>query len=310
MISDVLATLGRNAADTFAVQLGDQLGRLTIMHSDEADVIWANQDGDEVSGRLRLARTLTLKPVAGDWVYVDGLRVTKVIPRRNELRRTQTHGRPAQVLAANVDLVFIVVPLHSDLHQRMVEGLTTMALDAGATPVLVITKSDEGDAREELASLLARMRTLVGELTYVVTSSVTGEGVDELRPLLTTGVTGVLLGASGAGKTSLLNALEGSHEMVKTLSRTGEGRHATSTRRLYRLSSGGVLLDIPGIRFSRAVAEIGKVGPDFSDIEALANTCEFSNCGHGTDRGCAVVAAVASGDLTQARLDLWRERDL
>ena len=310
MISDVLATLGRNAADTFAVQLGDQLGRLTIMHSDEADVIWANQDGDEVSGRLRLARTLTLKPVAGDWVYVDGLRVTKVIPRRNELRRTQTHGRPAQVLAANVDLVFIVVPLHSDLHQRMVEGLTTMALDAGATPVLVITKSDEGDAREELASLLARMRTLVGELTYVVTSSVTGEGVDELRPLLTTGVTGVLLGASGAGKTSLLNALEGSHEMVKTLSRTGEGRHATSTRRLYRLSSGGVLLDIPGIRFSRAVAESGKVGPDFSDIEALANTCEFSNCGHGTDRGCAVVAAVASGDLTQARLDLWRERDL
>jgi len=303
-----LASLGLHADEALTAPVGNEIGRMVIMHSDEADAIWVDEQGAECSGRLRLARTLDLKPVAGDWIATDGERVTKVFPRRSELRRTQTHGRPAQVLAANIDVVFIVVSLHSELHHRMVEGLTAMAVEAGVQPVLVITKIDEGAADKELTSLKARMSTLVGGVKQVVTSAHTGSGIDELRGFLGAGVTGVLLGASGAGKTSLLNALEGSSEFTKSLSRTGEGRHATSTRKLYRLSSGRVILDIPGIRFSRAVADGAGIAPDFSDIEELALSCEFTNCGHGTDRGCAVTAAVADGTLSPERQELWRQQ--
>ena len=305
-VDPVLASLGLSPADDLSAEPTELIGRLTIMHSDEADAIWSTNDGGEVAGRLRLARTLKLKPVAGDWVVVKGERVVKVFPRRNELRRTQTHGRPPQVLGANVDIVFIVVPLHSDLHQRMVEGLTAMALDAGARPVLVMSKSDEGEAASEIASLVARMQKLVGDVEVIVTSAATGSGVEDLRSLLGPGVTGVLLGASGAGKTSLLNALEGSSELTRTLSRTGEGRHATSTRKLYRLSSGGVLLDIPGVRFSKAVADGAGIAPDYSDLEERALQCEFTNCGHGTDRGCAIVTALADGEFSEERVALWR----
>jgi ribosome biogenesis GTPase / thiamine phosphate phosphatase len=307
-MNQTFASLGLHSDEELTAPPGNAIGRLVIMHSDEADAIWVDAQGEECSGRLRLARTLDLKPVAGDWIATDGERVTKVFPRRSELRRTQTHGRPAQVLAANIDVVFIVVPLHSELHQRMVEGLTAMAVEAGVHPILVITKIDEGAAVEEIASLKARMAALVGDVEQVATSAHTGAGIEELRGFLGVGVSGVLLGASGAGKTSLLNALEGSSEFTKSLSRTGEGRHATSTRKLYRLSSGGVILDIPGIRFSRAVADGAGIAPDFSDIEELALSCEFTNCGHGTDRGCAVTAAVADGTLSPERQELWRQQ--
>ena len=306
-MNETLVSLGLHPDEMPNTAAGSFFGRLVIMYSGEADAIWVGEGSAEHSGRLRLARTLNLLPVAGDWIATNGERVTKVFPRRNELRRTQTHGRPAQVLAANVDVVLVVVPLHSELHQRMVEGLTAMAVEAGVRPVLVITKIDEGTATEEVTELKTRMQSLVGDIEVVATSSLTGAGLEELRSLLGVGVTGVLLGGSGAGKTSLLNALEGSAELTKSLSRTGEGRHATSTRKLYRLSSGGVMLDIPGIRFSKAVADGAGVTPDFSDIEELALLCEFTNCGHGTDRGCAVVAAVAEGVLSPERPELWRQ---
>jgi ribosome biogenesis GTPase len=190
----------------------------------------------------------------------------------------------------------------------MVESLTAMVIEAGVRPILVITKIDEAEVEAEILSLQLRMSTLLGDVEQTLTSALTGQGTENLRSHLGPGVTGVLLGASGAGKTSLLNALEGSSEFTKSLSRTGEGRHATSTRKLYRLSSGGVILDIPGIRFSKAVADGAGIAPDFSDIEEISLSCEFTNCGHGTDRGCAVTAAVAEGTLSPERLELWRQQ--
>jgi len=304
--SSVLRSLGLHEGEVDVTDINGQFGRLTIMHSGEADVIWLDEAGGEVEGRCRLARTLKIVPVAGDWVVVKGERVTKVFPRRNELRRTQTHGRPAQVLAANVDLVLIVVPLRSELHHRMIEGLTSMARTSGATPVIVLSKRDEAADEAEVAALQEHIRGLVGDVDQIVTSAQSGEGVDALRARLGPGVTAVFLGASGAGKTSLLNVLEGHHELTRTLSRTGEGRHATSTRKLYRLSSGGVLLDIPGIRFSRAVVDAGTKEPDYSELEQLATSCRFTNCGHGRDLGCAVVAAVSAGEVSAALVEQWR----
>lgn len=300
----VLRSLGRRDDDPVNVPAGTWLGRLTIMHGAEADVIWATAADEEASGRCRLARTLGTVPVAGDWVIVKGERVVKVLSRRNELRRTQTHGRPAQVLAANVDVVLIVIPLRGELHHRMIEGLTAMARDSGAKALIVISKSDEGP-ESEVEDIKRRIAALVGEVSVLVTSSHHGEGVELLRETLGPGVTGVLLGASGAGKTSLLNALEGRVERTKTLSRTGEGRHATSTRKLYRLSSGGVLLDIPGVRFSRAVADAQSSGEDYADLELLGESCRFANCHHRRDDGCAVTLAVESGELSRLRVEQW-----
>jgi ribosome biogenesis GTPase len=282
------------------------VGRLEVMHSGEADAIWSDLSGHEQSGRLRLARTLGVTPVAGDWVVVKGERVTRVLPRRNELRRTQTHGRPAQVLAANIDVVLIVIPLRSELHHRMIEGLTRMAKDANATPVLVVTKVDETSDLADFETLRRHCADLVGIVDVYPTSAATGAGVGAIGALLTTGTTAVLLGASGAGKTSLLNSLEGRSELTRTLSRTGEGRHATTTRKLYRLSSGGVLLDIPGIRFSRAVVDAHRAEPDFDDLDELASRCRFSNCGHGADLGCAIQVAIAAGEQDSDRVALWR----
>lgn len=281
-------------------------GRLTIMHSGEADVIWADEQGREVQGRCRLARTLAVVPVAGDWVVVNGERVDEIFPRRNELRRTQTHGRKPQVLAANVDVVLIVVPLRSELHHRMIVGLTEMALESGARPVIVLSKADEREGAHDVAAFTADVRTLVGDVVIVTTSARSGEGVEALRQLLGEGVTAVLLGASGAGKTSLLNALENVTEKTSDLSRTGEGRHATTTRKLYRLSSGGVLLDIPGIRFSRAVADAA-TREDFGDLEELATQCRYRNCSHQRDQGCALQERVRSGHLDADRVERWRQ---
>lgn len=304
--STVLRSLGLHDGEIDTSSIHGHFGRLTIMHSGEAVVIWIDDEGHEVEGRCRLARTLHVTPVAGDWVVVKGERVTKVFARRNELRRTQTHGRPAQVLAANIDLVLIVVPLRSELHHRMIEGLTAMARSSGAQPVIVLSKRDEADDEAEVTALQARIHELVGDVDQIVTSAQSGAGVAALRERLGEGVTAVFLGASGAGKTSLLNVLEGHHELTRSLSRTGEGRHATSTRKLYRLSSGGVLLDIPGIRFSRAVVDAGAKQPDFSELETLATECRFANCGHGRDLGCAVVEAVNAGMVSSELVEQWR----
>jgi ribosome biogenesis GTPase len=305
MTPDVLASLGRRPDEQLVARTGEMLGRLTVMHSHQADVIWVDEKGRERTDRIALSRTLGVTPVAGDWVVVKGGRVARVFPRRSELRRTQTHGRPAQVMAANIDLVLIVTPIEGELHHRMVKSLGALAKESGVEAVVVLSKVDESSPAA-LATLRAQLALDIPRARVLVTSAVSGEGVDELRAMLGPGVSAVLLGASGAGKTSLLNALEGRSEDVGALSRTGEGRHTTSTRKLYRLSSGGVLLDIPGIRFSRTVLDEERQERLFADVAELAQHCRFANCGHGTDQGCAVRAAVEEGRLDAERLLEWR----
>ena len=167
----------------------------------------------------------------------------------------------------------------------------------------MLTKSDGSDVVD---SIVRDAEDTVPGVEVMTTSSQSGHGIEELRTILHQGVTAVMLGASGAGKTSLLNALEGTSELTAEVSRGGEGRHATTTRKLYRLSSGGVLLDIPGIRLLDLT--IGQQGLDdaFADITELATHCRFSDCAHSGDEGCAVEAAVASGELSARRLESWR----
>jgi ribosome biogenesis GTPase len=303
-MTTVLESLGRSDLDHLDVAPDQLVGRVVIMHGASADVIWQGRDGAEASGLCSLARNLEKTPVAGDWVVVSDERIVKVLARRSELRRPHPYGREPQVMAANVDLVLIVVAVNVDLNERVLERLSMMALDSGATPVVIVTKVDDSD---DVDAFCVQVHHHVPDVEVVVTSSLTGEGIDEVRRLLPLTVTAVMLGASGVGKTSLLNALQGTEELTRAVGRSGEGRHATSTRKLYRLSSGGVLLDIPGIRLLEVVADQRSLDENFADIDELALRCRFNNCRHHGDDGCAVQAALLSGELAASRYEAWRE---
>lgn len=298
----ILATLG-DAPSRTVFRPGTRPGRVSIVHGATAEVIWVDDNDREAISTCQFASVLNLSPVAGDWVSVHDGYVVEVCDRRTALRRPHPNRRDVQILAANLDVVLVVVPIDRELNLLMLERLAVMAFDSGAKPVVVLTKTDDA---EIVDAVLDQARAAVPDVEILTTSSKSGLGIDELRARLHVGVTAVMLGASGAGKTSLLNALEDRSEMTRSVSRTGEGRHATTTRRLYRLSSGGVLLDIPGIRLLDLM--VGQEGIDeaFADIANLADECRFADCAHHGDDGCAVEEAVARGELPARRLESWR----
>jgi ribosome biogenesis GTPase len=299
----VLRTLGLGEDSVVEFTPDANPGRVSIVHGTTADVIWCDESGVETMSTSQFATTLNLSPVAGDWVSVRDGYVISVSARTTELRRPGSSPGDVQVLAANIDAVLVVLPIDRELNVLMLERLAVMAFDSGARPIIVLTKSDGSDVVD---SIVSEAQETVPGVDVMTTSSTSGHGIEELRAILHQGVTAVMLGASGAGKTSLLNALEGTDELTAEVSRGGEGRHATTTRRLYRLSSGGVLLDIPGIRLLDLT--IGQQGLDdaFADVTELAMSCRFTDCAHSGDEGCAVEAAVASGELSTRRLESWR----
>jgi len=299
----VLRTLGLDSSSGVEFSPDSDPGRVSIVHGTTADVIWCDESGHETTSTSQFATTLNLSPVAGDWVSVRDAYIIAVSPRTTELRRPGATPGDVQVLAANIDVVLVVLPIDRELNVLMLERLAVMAFDSGAVPIIVLTKSDGSHVVD---STVHEAEETVPGVEVMTTSSQSGHGIEVLRSILHQGVTAVMLGASGAGKTSLLNALEGSNELTAEVSRSGEGRHATTTRRLYRLSSAGVLLDIPGIRLLDLT--IGQQGLDdaFADITELAEHCRFTDCSHSGDEGCAVEAAVMSGELSARRLESWR----
>lgn len=298
-----MASLGLRRDQDFSVSAGLDLARVSIVHGATAEVIATTPDGTEYSATVSFAGHVASVPVAGDWVGVSPAQIQEVTQRYSALCRPDPSGRDVQVLAANIDIVLLVVPINRGLNIRMLERFAIMGFQSGARPIVVLSKVDDAD---DIDARIEEAEQTVPGVAIMTTSSKSGHGIDQLAGLLRQGVTAVMLGASGAGKTSLLNALEGSDEVTRTVGRSGEGRHATTTRKLYRLKAGGVLLDIPGIRLLDLL--IGQEGLDetFADITSLAEGCRFSDCKHSGDSGCAVEAAVASGELRAQRLENWR----
>ena len=249
-------------------------------------------------------------PSTGDWTVVqlwpDGLRtIEAVLPRRTAVVRAQVRGTSSgQVLAANVDVVAVVEGLAPDPDLGRIERLMALAWQSGAAPRLVLTKadlvSDGADLADEVAAQVAT------GCPVDVTPAQDGRGVDSLRAVLATGATVALLGASGVGKSTLLNALVGGGEVMRTqtLGAMHKGRHTTVTRELHVVPAGGCVIDTPGLRSVGLVGEDG-LADVFSDVDELASVCRFGDCGHGVEPGCAVRAAVESGELPQRRLESW-----
>ena len=237
-------------------------------------------------------------PAVGDWVTLDGGFITEVLARRTVFsRRAAGVETREQVLAANVDIAF-VVSAAIDVNVRRIERYLTIAWQSGATPVVVITKADLVHAVDE-PQVPARV---------VLTSSVTGRGIEEIRDELRPHMTGVLLGPSGVGKSTLINQLMGADVMrTREIHRSGEGRHMTSHRQLIQLPGGGMIIDTPGLREAQLWEGEGALSGVFEDIEALAVQCRFTDCSHETEPGCAIKATIDAGSLDPERFRSYRK---
>ncbi|MEV6849835.1 ribosome small subunit-dependent GTPase A [Actinoplanes sp. NPDC051411] len=251
-------------------------------------------------------------PCAGDWVVLrrwPGHRVTVecVLPRRTALiRRTADKDASGQVLAANMDTVAVVEPMHPEPVDARVERLLALAWESGADPVVFLTKCDTSAEPEAVARQIAG---LAPGIPVVAVSVRLGLGVEQVRAYARSGRTLALLGRSGAGKSTLVNALAGTPVMPVQQIRDadGKGRHTTAYRNLVLLPQGGAVLDTPGIR-GVGLLETG-TGLDraFAEVTALAEQCRFDDCRHEGEPGCAVAAALADGMLSPRRLESWRK---
>ena len=246
-------------------------------------------------------------PAVGDWVAIaprleeGSATIQAVLPRRTKFsRKVAWAASEEQVVAANVDIVFLLTSLNEDFNLRRMERYLTLAWESGAQPVIVLTKTDLSDTVD--LRVLEVEAIAFGVPVHAI-SSITGDGLDVIRSYLAPGRTIALLGSSGVGKSTLVNTLAGEEVLaVKEIREDGEGRHTTTHRQLVLLPEGGLVLDTPGMRELQLWESSDGLGETFSDIEELAAQCRFNDCAHRSEPGCAIQAALEDGTL---ELERW-----
>jgi len=254
------------------------------------------------------ARAVAMGITVGDWVLLDNKR-SRVEQRLDRLglfqRRSAGTAGAIQLIAANVDTLFIVTSANRDFNVARLERYLAIAHDAGAFPVIVVTKADTVDSVDEF--MVAASGLAPGLLVEALDARC-AEHVEVLRPWCEEGQTVALLGSSGVGKSTLTNTLTGEHLETQAVREDDQrGRHTTTSRSMHRLPHGGWLIDTPGMRELQLV-DVGDALDDvFSEVAALAGQCRFSDCGHDSEPGCAVQAAIASGTLDADRLRRYRK---
>jgi len=268
----------------------------------------------EASGALRAAAEAGGDwPAVGDWVAAEVLSgggrplIQTVLPRRSKFVRKVVGRRlEEQVIAANVDTAFVVMALDGDFNVRRLERYLAQCWESGAKSVVVLNKAD--DCGGVTARISEVQSIAVGAPIFAI-SARTGEGVEALDTFLASGQTIVLLGSSGVGKSTLVNHfLRRDAQAVRSVRASdSRGRHTTTSRELFALPGGALLIDTPGLRELQLWGATEGVERTFSEIEELATQCKYGNCGHTTEPGCAVQAALAEGRLDEERLESWRK---
>ncbi len=270
-----------------------------------AGTVWAKPRGRLV----HMVGEAEAQPAVGDWVVLHGgAQIERILPRRTLLARQQVGegGAEAQLIAANVDVVFLVMALAEDFNVRRLERYLATVWAGGAMPAVVLTKAD---LCADPARYLAQVRAAAPGVPVVVVSSVTGEGLAEVERLAETGKTVCAVGSSGVGKSTLVNRLMGVDVLATQGVREsdGKGRHTTTSRHLFTLPGGALMIDTPGMRELMPWDAESGVTRIFGDVEDFAAQCRFSDCRHETEPGCAVQAALEGGALTKDRFAAWEK---
>ncbi len=311
---------------------GRRPARVVAVHKETA-IVRGDASGDRsatVSGRFRHEALASSDfPAVGDWVALepagagaapdDAAIIVAVLPRRASFvrsaadasRRTAGNLADEQVIAANVEIAFLVAGLDGDFNLRRLERYLAVAWASGVTPVIVLNKAD---IARDLESRLVEVASVAPGVPVVVLSALTGDHVTDLAPYLGRDTTSVVLGSSGVGKSTLLNTLLGDQRQATGEVRDDDsrGRHTTTHRELFALPGGALLIDTPGIRSLEVAGADEGVDTTFDDIFELATQCRFSDCRHGGEPGCAVGRSIAEGTLGADRLESYRklEREL
>lgn len=279
--------------------------RVAAVHRTAVDVL-----GPVGPERLALPPGLAAGEVAvGDWLVRDrevGDRIARVVERKSLLsRRAAGTGAAVQLIAANVDTLFIVTSCNADFNPARIERYLALALQSGVTPVVVLTKADLCRAPEDY---LDRARAIPSADFVELLDAREAEAAARLGGWCGPGQTVALAGMSGVGKSTLANALTGAAlETGGIRDDDARGRHTTTVRSLHRTRAGGWLIDTPGMRALRLADAADGIAAAFGDVEALAGRCRFADCGHVSEPGCAVRAAVEAGTLDPDRLERWRK---
>jgi ribosome biogenesis GTPase len=311
-LESIGATAAVQAAFAPHAAQGLTLARISVSIRDEYRVLTASGElRAEPSGLLLYtAASRADLPAAGDWVAVrlvdrDQAIVHAVLPRRTRFsRRAAGEREDEQIIAANIDVVFLVTGLDRDFNLRRVERYLTLACESGAQPVIVLNKTDLcGDVEARVRSV----RDIAPGIEVIAISARSALGIEPLLGCIAPGRTVALIGSSGAGKSTLLNVLLGEDRMRTQDVRESDsrGRHTTTHRELIPLPQGGVLIDSPGMRELQMWASQDSLDEAFDEIAAIAANCRFHDCSHDSEPGCAVREALASGALDSGRWESY-----
>ncbi len=229
--------------------------------------------------------------------------IERVLDRKSLLtRRKAGSEHEVQAIAANVDMAFIVSSANREMKLNRLERYMVAVRGAGVTPVVVISKIDLLPSQEEQEQLKRHVHTIDKDVLILLCSSLHGDGVDELKSFLLPGTTAVVLGSSGVGKSSLINCLLGNAALaIGETSFDDKGTHTTTSRQLIQVAAGGIIIDTPGMREFQPMVAAEDLDSSFDDISHYFSQCRYRNCGHTTEDGCAVLAAIASGELDNRR---------
>lgn len=283
-----------------------EIARVTQQHRNLYQVVTSSGfKRAQVSGKFNYQVTMAVNfPAVGDWVLVSTNQnltiIHRILTRKSLLTRENSGNKTdGQIIASNIDVIFICMSLNDNFNVRRVERYLTVAWDSGAVPVVVLTKADLCD---DLADKLAELEDTCMGVDLVTCSAETHEGFEELRTYTTRNRTVAFIGSSGVGKSTLINGLLGKDLLATKEIRADDdkGRHTTTSRELLALPNGGVVIDTPGMRELQIY--VGDLTKSFADIEELAKSCRFRNCTHENEPGCAVKAAVDNGELSRERL--------